>query len=218
MSFKSILILTIGLWPKSSLKNTLLRVLGLKIKSKAKIGPNLFVNLKGVEIGENAVIRPFNVFRNVKIQLGNSSILGSWNWISSARGLEKTANYLGLLKIGDHSSINSRNYFDVSGGVIFGNFTDLAGVRSTFVTHQIDTENSKQTCNLFKVGDYSMICSNSIIVPGGTRIGDRSIIAMGSVVTSGIYEDDSLYAGVPAKFKKKISGDWFHRTEGSVSG
>jgi acetyltransferase-like isoleucine patch superfamily enzyme len=204
--------------PKSPFKNALLKILGFKIKGQAKIGPNLLINLKHVHIGENAVIRPFNVFRNIKLELGDNAIVGSWNWIGSAKGLEKSPNYLGLFKLGEHSSINSRNYFDVSGGVIFGNFTDLAGVRSTFITHQIDTANSKQTCNLIRIGNHSMICSNSIIVPGGTLIGDRTVVAMGSVVTSGKYDSDSLYAGVPAKLKKSTSGEWFIRKEGSVSG
>jgi len=216
VKFKLFIILFIGLFPASSVKNVCLKLLGWRVSSKAKISPNIFLNLKSVTIGENSVIRPFNVFRDVILEIGHDSIIGSWNWISSASGLEGKAGYLGLLKLGNHSSINSRHYFDASGGVIMNDFTVVAGVRSTFITHQINTYESKQTCSSIRIGHHVMIGSNSAFVPGGIRIGNRSVFAMGSVVASGDYGDDSLFAGVPAKFKKKIEGEYFGRTIGAV--
>ena len=216
MKFRSILILCIGVLPASIIKNAALRVLGWRILPKAKIGSNVFINLTSATIGENTVLRPFSIFRDVKIEIGNNSIIGSWNWVSAAKRLELKAGYLGVLKLGNHCSINSRHYFEVSGGVIFGNYTGVAGVRSTFITHHISLVESKQVCNLIQIGDYTIIGSNCVVVPGGTRIGKRNLFAMGSVIAAGDYADDSLFAGVPAIFKKKITGKHFERDIGAV--
>jgi acetyltransferase-like isoleucine patch superfamily enzyme len=213
---KYVCILIIGLLPSSRLKNSILKFIGWKISSGAKIGPNIFLEIGDVCIGRNVLIRPFNVFRNVSLDFSDDAIFGSLNWVGAARGLMHLPNFTGILSMGKHSAINSRNYFDVSGGVRIGNFSDLAGVRSTLITHQINLELSTQTCNQIDIGDHTMICSNTKLVPGGTRIGDRCLIAMGSIVTAGEYPNDGFYAGCPATLRKMTSGQWFHRGKGSV--
>ncbi len=213
---KYLCILIVGLLPSSRLKNVVLKFLGWKISSGAKIGPNIFLQVWDVSIGRNVLVRPFNIFRNVSLDFGDDAIFGSLNWVGAASGLMHLPNFRGNLSMGSHSAINSRNYFDVSGGIRFGNFSSLAGVRSTLITHQINYELSIQTCNQIDIGDYTTICSNSILVPGGTRIGDRCLFAMGSIVRAGEYPNDGFYAGCPAKLKKMTSGLWFHRGKGSV--
>lgn len=213
---KSLIVLMLGILPSSSIKNRLLRFAGWQIGKGAKIAPNIFLNVSKITIGNNVEIRAFNVFRNVSLQMGDESIIGSFNWIGAAKGLSRLANFKGLLSIGDHSAINSRNYFDVSGGVYFGAYSDLAGVRSTFITHQIDLESSTQTCDRIEIGNHTMICSNSLAVPGGTRIGNRCLFAMGSIIRAGKYPDDGFYAGMPAVYKKQTSGAWFNRRIGKV--
>jgi acetyltransferase-like isoleucine patch superfamily enzyme len=213
---KYIFVLLFGILPSSPLKNYLLKLVGWKISSNVRIAPNIFLDITGVSIGHDAEIRAFNVFRNVTLNLGNNSIIGSLNWIGAAQGLIASANFSGTFSMGDNSAINSRNYFDVSGGVSFGSFSDLAGVRSTFITHQIDTENLKQTCYAIEIGHHTMICSNSLLVPGGTRIGNRCLFAMGSVILAGEYPEGGFYAGVPAVMKKETSGKYFYRKIGAV--
>jgi acetyltransferase-like isoleucine patch superfamily enzyme len=216
MKIKSIAVLFLGLLPNSILKTCALRLTGWDIGKRARIAPNIFLNTTKISIGSGAEIRAFNIFRNVSLEVGVESIIGSFNWVGAARGLSELPSFKGLLSLGQHSAINSRNYFDVSGGVFFGDFSDLAGVRSTFITHQIDLSLSIQSCNTIEIGNHSMICSNSKLVPGGTRIGDRCIFAMGSLVRSGVYPNDGFYAGCPATLKKMTSGQWFHRGKGRV--
>jgi acetyltransferase-like isoleucine patch superfamily enzyme len=216
MKLKSLTVLFLGLLPNSIFKTCALRLTGWEIGKKARISPNLFLNASKVSIGSGAQIRAFNIFRNVSLEVGGESIIGSFNWVGAARGLSEKPNFKGLLSLGQHSAINSRNYFDVSGGVIFGDFSDLAGVRSTFITHQIDLSTSIQTCNTIEIGNHSMICSNSILVPGGTQIGNRCLFAMGSVIRAGNYPSGGFYAGMPAIFKKNTSGVWFIRKIGST--
>jgi len=194
----------------------MLKSLGWEIGTRAKIGPNIFIHMGVVKIGKGSIVKPLNIFRNVSLDFGDNSIFGSLNWVSAAQGLESQPNFSGLLSMGRESVINSRNYFDVSGGVYFGDFTDLAGVRSTFFTHQIDVARSLQTCNPIKLGHHTMICSNSLLVPGGTEIGNGCMFAMGSTILSGNYPDNGFYAGAPATLKKKAIGDWYHRDVGPV--
>lgn len=213
---KSFLTLVLGLLPSSFLKNFMLKSLGWKIGARAKIGSNIFIHMGAVKIGKGSIVRPLNIFRNVSLDFGDNSIFGSLNWVSAAQGLESQENFRGHLSMGRESVINSRNYFDVSGGVYFGDFSDLAGVRSTFITHQIDMSTSLQTCNQIKIGHHTMICSNSLVVPGGTEIGNCCIFAMGSIIRARNYPHNGFYAGAPATLKKMTTGDWYHRDHGPV--
>ena len=53
------------------------------------------------------------------------------------------------------------------------------------------------------IGKGVFICSGAIIL-GPCKIGDHAVIAAGSVVLPGEYEAESLYAGNPAVFKKRV--------------
>ena len=53
------------------------------------------------------------------------------------------------------------------------------------------------------IGKGVFIGAGSIVI-GPCTIGDHAVIGAGSVVTSGVYEEGCLYAGNPAKFKKRI--------------
>lgn len=62
----------------------------------------------------------------------------------------------------------------------------------------------KEEINNIKIGKGVWIGSNATIL-GPCTIGDNSIIAAGSVLIPGLYESNSMYAGVPAVLKKKIN-------------
>ena len=62
--------------------------------------------------------------------------------------------------------------------------------------------NSSFSYNTIELGDDVFIGVNSIVTKGVT-IGDRSIIAAGSIVVKSI-PNDEIWGGNPAKFLKKI--------------
>lgn len=62
-----------------------------------------------------------------------------------------------------------------------------------------------------RIGDDCFIGCNSIILKG-THIGDRCIVGAGSVV-HGVFENDCLIAGNPAKVIKKINQNEQESTE-----
>jgi len=206
----------ISLFPSTKLKNFCLNVIGHEIDLNAKFSTNLVLGNSNLAIGSGSIVRPFNVFRDVNLLLGKNSKIGSWNWFSSAIALAKHPQYLPIFSIDESCGINSRNYFDCSGGISFGSFSDLAGVRSTFISHFIDTKISQQVCLGIEVGSYTMLSSNVTVMPGA-KVGNKCLVASGTVLIHREYEDGYLIAGVPGKQKIMKDGTWFSRSLGHVS-
>lgn len=208
----------VGALPASRMKNGLLRRLGHEIARDAVIGPILIVSSRLV-IGAGCRIGPFNVIRNVPhCEFGLGSELGQWNWISAAPFLLKDSpnEQAGFFIVGAESAITSRHYFDASGGVIIGDFVTIAGVRSAFMTHGIDVADAVLDTASIEVGDYAMVGGSTSVVLGA-RVPAHSVIAMGSVVIKGLTETYCLYAGSPARPKKKLSpGKYSTRAQGPV--
>jgi len=182
------------------------RWLNWDIAPSARIGFSFFVNVTGVHLSEGARIGHFNVFWNLRgLELGERSEIGQWNWITAAAALlRRHGNGLhGRLALGDNTSISSRHYLDCSGGITVGSFTVVAGVRTTFLTHQIDVNVASQTLLPVRVGDYCLVSSNVRVTPGSV-VGDRCVLAMGAVVVGELTQPRMLYAGVPAKPVKEL--------------
>lgn len=212
---KNVIIFLLCLFPKSRAKNFILNVFGFEIAMRCQFSSNIVWKVSSFSIGESAQIRAFNVFRDVSISIGERAIVGSFNWFSAAPSLSNLPNYKGIFKLGSHGAVNSRNYFDCSGGIEFGIFSDLAGVRSIFITHQIDYTIAQQSCGSIVIGDYCLISANVKITPG-VQVEHACLVAMSSVLPRGTYKAGYLYAGVPAKMIKPISGDFFSRKSGRV--
>lgn len=92
------------------------------------------------------------------------------------------------------------------GTITIGDHT-LIGPNCSFYTptHPIGhlaRRNPQETCLPITIGSDCWLGGNVTVCPGVT-IGDRCIIAAGSVVVSDI-PDDSLATGVPARVKRKL--------------
>ena len=174
-------------------------------------------------MGSKSVLFGCSVYRDLEeLRLGDNAAIGHWNWISAARALRTVTLDAtveagpAVLTLGRDAAITTRHYIDCSGGVNIGAFTVVAGVRSTIMTHQIDSRLSAASLGAVNVGEYCLVSSDVRIVPG-SRVPDRSIVAMGSVVAGVLPETDSLYAGVPARRIRMIQDrEFFHRTSGQV--
>jgi acetyltransferase-like isoleucine patch superfamily enzyme len=149
--------------------------------------------------------------------MGKNSGIGSWNWISSAPKLAHLQpEHSGKLVLGENSVITMRHYLDCSGGVLVGDFVTIAGVRSTFLTHQIDVVLNEQTASPVRIGSYALVSSNCSIVAGAT-IGEACLVGMGTVVLGKTYPDSVLLAGNPARVVREQTGAYFTRNQGAVS-
>lgn len=115
----------------------------------------------------------------------------------------------GLVFIGQYSTINEGVFFNAREKIIIGNKVTLsAGAFITSAALNIrDIEKFKQREHIAKkiiINDYAWIGAGAIILPG-VEIGEGAVIAAGSVVTEDV-NAYSVYAGVPARFIKKVGG------------
>jgi acetyltransferase-like isoleucine patch superfamily enzyme len=215
MGFRGLVALGLGILPASRIKNFCFRLLGFKVDPTAIIRSNIFLNVTNITLGVNSVIRYGNIIRNVSLVMEKDSTIGAWNWITGANDFKKFSEENLKLHLGCGASITSRHYLDCSGGIDIGDFSLIAGVRSTFFSHQIDVQINRQTCEKISIGTYSLIGSDTKVLPG-SRIGSRSLVGMGSVVTGKQFPNNSFIAGTPAKVIRRIEGDFFSREKSVV--
>ena len=72
-----------------------------------------------------------------------------------------------------------------------------------------DTSNhSNRVVKTTIIGDYSWIGMNSIILPG-VKLGKRTVVAAGAVITKSFPEGFCVLAGNPAKIVKLLDKDKF---------
>ncbi|WP_374439825.1 sugar O-acetyltransferase [Pseudomonas panipatensis] len=146
----------------------------------------------------------------------NSSDLGrkKYNKLLKKAGVETSGNAVirppfimdkGSITLGDNVFINSGCIFLDNAHIEIGDRTLIGpGVKLCTTTHDIRPE-KRHSGNIdtpIRIGRNCWIGAGAIILPG-VNIGDNSVIAANSVVTQDV-ESNALYAGAPAKFKKKI--------------
>lgn len=111
------------------------------------------------------------------------------------------------IHLGKNVFINSSCHFQDQGGIYIGDNV-LIGHNVTLATinHDLDPKMSRKNHHApIFIKDNVWIGSGAIILPGVT-IGEWSVIGAGSVVTKDV-PPYSVYAGVPAKFIKKVEGN-----------
>jgi len=209
-----IVILLVCAMPASRVKNWVLRQFNYQVPRTASFGPCLVVNVGFISLGADARIGPFNVFRDLRsLELGDRSVIGQWNWVSAASPLVVAPGH-GRLSLGRESALTSRHYVDASGGVSIGDFTTVAGVRSTFITHGIDWRRNEQSTRPIVIGDYCLVSSN-VALPPGAIVPNRSLVGMGATIVGGA-DEGMLWVGARATAVKPVGGEYFSRPRGFV--
>jgi acetyltransferase-like isoleucine patch superfamily enzyme len=113
------------------------------------------------------------------------------------------------IEIGDNGFIGVGTYINATyGNVKIGDGVAIAPFCKLFTfSHHYSEDKGIRESYYHKdvvIGNDVLIGSNSVILPGVT-IGDRAIIAAGSVVTRDV-ESNSIVGGIPAKLiKRRIS-------------
>jgi acetyltransferase-like isoleucine patch superfamily enzyme len=177
-----------------------------------------------LSLGEGARIGHFNVIRGCEsVTIGDHGGIGTLNWITAhpqgdARHYAGQADRHPVLKIGRHSSITTRHYLDCTAGIVVGDFSTVAGLRSQILTHSIDLDQNLQTAKGITIGAYSFIGTATVLLQGSS-LPDFSVLAAGSVLTKPQSEPYSLYAGQPAVKIRELPRDmgYFGRERGYVS-
>ena len=209
----------IWLLPASRLKNRLLTSFGHDIDPSAHVGPNLVVGVQKFQIGPNAAIGPFNVFRGMGlVRMSGYAIINSWNWISAHPVYRTIDRDAGTLFLGTCARIGSRNYLDSSGTIVVKAFAYVGGNKCVLQTHEPHFASDEQSVGRITVGHHSMVGTRAVLLKGAA-LPDQSLLAANSTLVSGKGDGrPGLYAGSPAVWRREVDGEWFTRNTYTMGG
>lgn len=192
------------------------RALNYKISPSSRIGISL-IDVESLFLAEHAKIGHLNLVRGLNaIRLESHSRIGNLNWFTAARLFSNKESFPDLI-VGRHAAITNRHYFDIQSRTVIGEYATVAGVRGTFLTHEIDISANRQTTRSIEIGRYAFIGSNVVVV-AGARIPEFCVVAAGAVVARGTFEPRSLIGGTPARtIRVGLTGEYFSRKTGFVS-
>jgi len=189
----------ISLLPLNGLRVLGYRLLGYRIRD-ARIGFGTIIAVDEA-ILEACKIGPFNVLAGpMKVHIHRGASIGNRNeficgyWV--LRDEYKDRHYARSLEVCNDALITSRHYFDLSGALVLGERSWIAGIDSQFWTHGAGVEDRD-----IRIGSGCYIGSAVRFSPGSS-IGDDVVVAMGSVVSGGLPESNALVGGVPARVLK----------------
>ena len=168
---------------------------------------NIFTATDNLLIGDHARIGHFNILRGGReIRLGRYSEILRFNEINSIPDPVVVNPVDPRFILGAGSVVTTSHKIDFTDYVEIGKCVILGGRNSSLWTH------NRQRTKPIIIGDYSYLGSEIRIAPGGA-IPARCVIGIGSVITKNFVEEESLIAGVPAKFIKKLDEDALFLTE-----
>lgn len=214
---KNLLVAVICILPSSQLKNRLLSLFrSIDVSPYATIRPCFVWGVDSLQVGADANVGLGNVLQSMRlVRLGYGASIGRANWVSASRLLISYSESpsAGELYVDDYGVITGRHHIDCSGGVFIGKQSTVAGHGTSFISHQIDISTSTQITRPISVGRDCFIGA-ACVITAGASISDRVVVGAGSVVISGLDRTESLYAGVPAMWKRAIepTAKYFTRT------
>jgi acetyltransferase-like isoleucine patch superfamily enzyme len=199
------------------------KLFGYQIHPTAFISRFALISPNILKMAENSKIGAFTVAIHLdQLDLHKQSSISRSNWISGfPKGSKKHFIHVTerdpSMTLGEHSAITKKHIIDCTHTITIGRYTTIAGYQSQFLTHSIDYLESRQDCSTITIGDYCLVGTGSIFLPGSS-LPDYSICGAGSVVNKSFTEAYALYAGSPAVFKKslKTEAKYFLRKTGYI--
>lgn len=221
--FRGILQIFLFCFPWSIRRKCLNVLLGYNISKTAHIGKSIILAQKliledNAHIGSGTLCKPIDC-----LVMHKNSNLGNFNFITGVNTSRRNSEHFAFIPnrkceliIGSETGITSRHYFDCTAGIYIGDYCQIAGFGSTFLTHSIDIKENRQDAQSIRIGNYCFIGLRSTILKG-TSIADRIALGACSLVSSNLEKSESLYAGIPAKHVKDLkSYKFFFRNKGEV--
>lgn len=181
----------------------------LKLRKKVFLGKNVTVlNKSNFVLGKNVTIESYTIldgYASEKIVLGDNAKIGMYSKLLSTSHL---ATYGKGLKMGNNSAIGDFTHFGAPGGIEIGN--DV--IMGSYISFHSENHNFSDTTKLIReqgVTSKGIKLGNNIWVGAkvtfldGCVVGNNSVVAAGAVV-NGVYPDNSVIGGIPAKVIKTI--------------
>jgi acetyltransferase-like isoleucine patch superfamily enzyme len=201
--------------PKALIYITLSKRFFMLIRGYLKTGKKVFVgrntiihNVSNISFGKNVTIDnncQIDGFSSEKIQFGDCIKIGSYSTLSATSHLSKFGKGL---KIGNNSAVGQFTQFGAAGGVEIGN--DV--IMGSYISFHSENHNFKDNTKLIreqgvtskgiKIGNNVWVGAKATFLDG-CEVGNNSVVAAGAVV-NGIYPDNSIIGGIPAKVLKSI--------------
>ena len=215
---KRLIVTAVWLLPASGAKNGLLRRLGHRIHASATARSNIVLKVTSFTMEPGSRIGKWNVIKDLRsVSIGNASSIGRLNVISSHPVYKRLYTDGASLSLGDNAFITSRHQFDCSGSITVGAFSSVAGHQTKFLSHSIDVAKDVQVAYPIVIGERSFVGARCLIL-GGAVLPAHSVLAAGSVLArSRAGGESGLWAGVPAKFRGPVGGEWFTRAATGTS-
>jgi acetyltransferase-like isoleucine patch superfamily enzyme len=204
--------------PWSARRRILNLLPGVNLHPGSRIGLSIVCPRKNLVLEEHARIGHLNVIWNIdRLHLARESRIGQFNWISAIRTEGTTVfdaypDRRSELIIGTCAGITQRHYLDCSDSVRLDEFALLGGVRSTVLAHHMNPHTGRQGCAPVRIGSYSMVSTNCVLLGGGI-LPDHSILGASSLLIDDPGPSHRLYVGSPARLVKEYPRDlaWFQR-------
>lgn len=176
----------------------------------------VILRMHKAEIEDNIVINGrLRLFGNGKLQLGEGVRINSLYRMNPIGGNEFCSIYIkpnALVKIGKNTGISNAALY-ASKCIEIGERVKIGGNVKIYDTdfHSLNYKERAMAndpgvkSESVYIRDDAFIGAHSIILKGVT-VGERSVIAAGSVVTKSVPHDE-MWGGVPARFIKKLGGN-----------
>lgn len=181
----------------------------LKTGKKVFIGNNTKIqNPKNIVFGKSVTIDKnciIDGYSSEKIIIGDCVKIGAYSTLSSTSHLSK---YGKGLKIGNNSAVGQFTEFGAAGGIEIGNDVIMGSYVSFHSENHIFGDSTKLireqgvTSKGIKIGNNIWVGAKVTFLDG-CSVGNNSVVAAGAVV-NGIYPENSIIGGVPAKVLKSI--------------
>ena len=219
---KKILGFLIIFFPWKLRRLLLIKIWKYKIHPTSKIGFS-YIFPRYLEMHEKSKIGHLNVAIHLeKVILGKNSSIGRSNWITgfplnNVNHFSHQPDRKCELIIGNNSAITKNHHLDCTNQILIGNFVTIAGYNSQFLTHSIDIYENRQDSHSIRIGDFTFIGTN-VVVLGGSVLPSYSVLGAKALLNKSFNESWALYGGVPARKVTEIQNDakYFHRTSGYI--
>lgn len=158
----------------------------------------------------------------IKMETGSS--IGRSNWITgfptgtSSSHFRHQQDRSANLLLKRYAAVTKKHHLDCTNSIEIGAFATIAGYNSQFLTHSINILDSRQDSAPIKIGDYTFVGTN-VVVLGGAVLPDYCVLGAKSLLNKRHTEKWRLYGGVPAKDLSSLPADakYFTREKGFVS-
>lgn len=209
--------------PWSLRRRALQKWFGYQIHPKARIGMAWVFPGKLV-MAEGAKIDHFTVAVNLSlITMEAKSSIGRGNWItgfptnSRSKHFSHQPDRRAELILGECAAVTKNHHLDCTNVLEIGRFATIAGYHSQFLTHSINVMENRQDSAPIKIGDYTFVGTN-VVVLGGAELPSHSVLGAKSLLNKAHSDPWKLYGGVPAKAISDIPAEakYFTRLDGFV--